>query len=452
MYISMGPYQPKLEEFPPSFDGQQFRRFQYTWYAQFPWLEYSKEINLFRSWKRINNGEGCSFLHHEGGLNSHHTKALLKWGGLKNPSQYIDRDLNNYRFLWTRPCSITIHNLFRVGIYFCWLRQPSDRFVRERFFEVVNVKETSASTLKKEICIVLTHYNLLVEDLRGQRFDGASNMRCTWNGLQALFREDCPYTYYVHFFAHRLQLALVKVSKDHHYELKSIREAEIIDLIASGELKLVHELIKFIHYNNMEQLVGALILLRSYLEKMICNGSNNDIRGEAKGVYDAMSTFKFVFILHLMNKVLGISDLLCQALQMKSQDILNAIHLISNGWYTFIKSVISFFESHHIDASRMNDHHMKGTMHFYQQKDYVTVEHYYRIDLFNAVIYFQLIELNNRFTDQTMELLTLSSALNPVNSFKSFNVDDICNLVERFYPCDFTQFEILALRRQLECF
>ena len=106
----MGPYQPKLEEFPPSFDGQQFRRFQYTWYAQFPWLEYSKEINafacflfdenkakypkLFRSWKRINNGEGCSFLHHEGGLNSHHTKALLKWGGLKNPSQYIDRVMN----------------------------------------------------------------------------------------------------------------------------------------------------------------------------------------------------------------------------------------------------------------------------------------------------------------------------------------------------------------------
>ena len=53
---------------------------------------------------------------------------------------------------------------------------------------------------------------------------------------------------------------------------------------------------------------------------MICNGSNNDIQGEAKVVYDTMSTFKFIFILHLMNKVLRISDLLCQALQMKSQD------------------------------------------------------------------------------------------------------------------------------------
>ena len=70
-------------------------------------------------------------------------------------------------------------------------------------------------------------------------------------------------------------------------------------------------------------------VVHEYLEKLICNGLNNDIQGEAKGVYDVMSTFKFVFILHLINKVLGISDLLCQALQMKSQDFLNAIHLIS---------------------------------------------------------------------------------------------------------------------------
>ena len=56
-------------------------------------------------------------------------------------------------------------------------------------------------------------------------------------------------------------------------------------------------------------------------------------------------------------------------------------------------------------------------------------------------------ELNNRFTNKTMEVLTLSSALNHVDSFKSYNIDDICNLVERFYPQDFTQSEILTLRR-----
>ena len=50
--------------------------------------------------------------------------------------------------------------------------------------------------------------------MRGQRYDGASNMLGAWNGLQALFLKDCPCTYYVHCFAHQLQLALVAVSKD----------------------------------------------------------------------------------------------------------------------------------------------------------------------------------------------------------------------------------------------
>ena len=77
-----------------------------------------------------------------------------------------------------------------------------DGFIRERFFEVVCVDDTSALTLKREICIVLSRYNLLIENLRGQGYDGASNMRGEWNGLQALFLKDCPYAYYVHYFAH----------------------------------------------------------------------------------------------------------------------------------------------------------------------------------------------------------------------------------------------------------
>ena len=50
--------------------------------------------------------------------------------------------------------------------------------------------------------------------MRGQGYDGASNMRGAWNGLQALFIRDCPYAYYVHCFAHRLQLTLVFAAKD----------------------------------------------------------------------------------------------------------------------------------------------------------------------------------------------------------------------------------------------
>ena len=107
---------------------------------------------------------------------------------------------------------------------------------------------------------MLAQYNLLVENLRGQGYDGASNMAGEWNGLQSLFLNDCLYAYYVHCFAHRLQLVLVAVSKEVHEvwlffsklssiinfasasfkrysELKSTREKEIIDLIALEELK-----------------------------------------------------------------------------------------------------------------------------------------------------------------------------------------------------------------------
>ena len=77
-----------------------------------------------------------------------------------------------------------------------------DGFIRERFFEIVNVDETKALTLKNEICNVLAQYNLLVENLRGQGYDGASNMAGEWNGLQSLFLNGCLYAYYVHCFVH----------------------------------------------------------------------------------------------------------------------------------------------------------------------------------------------------------------------------------------------------------
>ena len=85
-------------------------------------------------------------------------------------------------------------------------------------------------------------------------------MRGEWNGLQTLFLKDCPYAYYIHCFAHRLQLVLVAVAKEvhdvwlffsklnsivnfvsasskRHSELKSIREGEIQELTALGELE-----------------------------------------------------------------------------------------------------------------------------------------------------------------------------------------------------------------------
>jgi hypothetical protein len=51
-----------------------------------------------------------------------------------------------------------------------------------------------------------------------------------------------------------------------------------------------------------------------------------------------------------------------------------------------------------------------------------------------------------------MELLTLSSALDPNNAYKSFNIDDICSLAEKYYSLDFSEQENIILRYQLKHF
>jgi hypothetical protein len=126
--------------------------------------------------------------------------------------------------------------------------------------------------------------------------------------------------------------------------------------------------------------------------------------------------------------------------------------LRQNGWDAFIGDVISFCISNKIDMLDMSAHYKEGTGRSCQQNDNITIEHFYRIDLFNAIIDFQLLELDNRFIEWTTRLFVLSSALNSVNGFKSLKIDDICSLASEFYPGDFTQVEMGNLRRQLKLY
>ena len=89
----------------------------------------------------------------------------------------------------------------------------AEGFVKERFFGLIHVVNTAALTLKKGIYSLLSQHCLDIQNIRWQGYDGASNMRGMWNELQALILNDCPYAYYIHCFAHCLQLTLVKGSK-----------------------------------------------------------------------------------------------------------------------------------------------------------------------------------------------------------------------------------------------
>ncbi|CAN1314720.1 hypothetical protein LINPERPRIM_LOCUS29427 [Linum perenne] len=76
------------------------------------------------------------------------------------------------------------------------------------------------------------------------------------------------------------------------------------------------------------------------------------------------------------------------------------------------------------------------------------------ISMFSATVEvirnFQLGALNSRFNESAVRLLQLSAALDPYNSFQSFNADNIYKLAEEFYPTDFQYHEMIALEGELK--
>lgn len=72
----------------------------------------------------------------------------------------------------------------------------------ERFLGLVQVEDTASLTLKEAIQSLLLRHQLPLSKVRGQGYDGASNMKGHVNGLKKLIMEDSPLAYYVHCFAH----------------------------------------------------------------------------------------------------------------------------------------------------------------------------------------------------------------------------------------------------------
>jgi hypothetical protein len=86
--------------------------------------------------------------------------------------------------------------------------------VQEKFVGVVHVEETTASHLKSSIDFMFSDLGLSLKRIRGQGYDGASNMSGEFNGLQAKIKAENKSAYYTHCFAHKLNLVVVAIAKD----------------------------------------------------------------------------------------------------------------------------------------------------------------------------------------------------------------------------------------------
>jgi len=99
----------------------------------------------------------------------------------------------------------------------------------------------------------------------------------------------------------------------------------------------------------------------------IVDGSTSSQRGDAYNAYKSLTSFEFILILYLIREIMGITYVLCQALQQQSQDIVN-------GWDKLLKNVTSICGKHDIEVPNFGASYVVRQERSHHQKDHITVE------------------------------------------------------------------------------
>ncbi|XP_013745323.2 uncharacterized protein LOC106447920 [Brassica napus] len=194
--------------------------------------------------------------------------------------------------------------------------------VKERFIGLVHVKETSSLSLKCAVDSLFAKHGLSMKKLRGQGYDGASNMKGEFNGLRSLIMRECSSAYYVHCFAHQLQLVVVVVAQKHF---------GVVDFF--------------------DKLAVLLNVVGAFCKRKDMVREDHLKRIEERTKKGEMKTGK------------GLNQ---EALQRKDLDILNAMSLVKstkqqlnklreNGWESLINKVFSFCKTYKTELMEFND-------------------------------------------------------------------------------------------------
>ncbi|KAL6538265.1 hypothetical protein OROGR_012253 [Orobanche gracilis] len=364
--------------------------------------------------------------------------------------------------------------------------------VKERFVGLVHVKETSSLSLKYAIDCLFAEFGLSLKQIRGQGYDGASNMRGEFNGLKALIMRENNSAHYVHCFAHQLQLVVVAIAKKHFAVgdffdmiavlinvvggsckrtdmIRDSQKERLLKEIGHGEIETgsgLNQELSLIragdtrwssHYKTLMRLVDLYPTVMDVLDFVEKEGEKDLQQRQANGLQIYFTSFNFVFYLHLMLHIFGLTDSLSTTLQRKDQDILNAMSMVKStkrqlqkfrldGWDLLLKKIFSFCDKHGIEKLNMMEPYINPKNR--RQKTGITYEHYYSFDCFNVVVDMQIAEFNDRFNEINSELLICMAALDPRDSFGAFDPLQLMRLAE-LYPDDFGSMERMTLEHEL---
>jgi hypothetical protein len=145
---------------------------------------------------------------------------------------------------WKEQMAVVLRYVDKCGI------------VKERFVSLVHVTETNSASLKSAIDALFADLKLSLKQVRGQGYDGASNMRGEFNGLQSLIMRENSSAYYVHCFAHQLQLVLVAIVRKHKGVSEFFTMISLLLNVVGGSSKR-RDMIRDINLQEMSKALGC---------------------------------------------------------------------------------------------------------------------------------------------------------------------------------------------------
>ncbi|KAL6521902.1 hypothetical protein OROMI_031779 [Orobanche minor] len=543
-YIRRGPCQPHDHNFPQTAFGEErkMRRFNPEWFKQHgDWIEYSVELDAafcffcylfkdetysggkafvsggFNTWSKPQSlkkhlGTSHASSHNEA-IRSfcrfNNQKASISYGLSKQSSlvkgEYrlrLETSIGALRYIMQQGLPARGHNesetsadvVDKEQLALCLRYVNKKGEVKERFLGIVFLEDTSSLTIKTTIQSLLMFHSLSWSRVRGQGFDGASNMQGSINGLKALILKESPCAYYIHCFAHQLQLTLVAVAKKNKccgwlFDMLAIllnlvggspkrmavlrkKQAEhLLEALESGECESGKGLNQELGLSrpgdtrwssHFKTISNVLALYPSIIDVLDVIGKIDGSDGfKVDAVMVGLESFDFVFIAHLLVAIFGYTNQLNMALQRREQDIVNAMTFVdvtrgqlqkmrNSGWDALMEKVSSFCTKYGIVVLDMDEMYVRPGKSK-RGVSQVTNLHHFRVEVFLNVLDHQLQEIDNRFNEVSKELLICMSCFCPDDGFSSFDPKKLVRLAE-FYPNEFSSSDLNYFEYELENF
>ncbi|XP_060210991.1 uncharacterized protein LOC132638013 [Lycium barbarum] len=452
-----------------------WRRFNSKWLDEYDWLEYSVTKDaafcfycyLFQD-ENINQGGGevfssigftswnkkKSFNEHIGGPNSVHNQSRRNAGDLMRQKQSIQSVLakqSDQQKWYTKRCD-NIAEAFK--------KAPKNNQLTSPYIQRDIITACKMETVK-----------YIIKDLNDDYFsilvDESRDVSC--KEQMAIVLRRCDEVQELLSLVSD-SLNMVGASFKHRDELRESQAKEIEEALCKGELKTGRGLNQELglaragdtrwgsHYKSFKKFILMFGPIIDVLDAIAVNARFAE-KCRAKEYLKACLTFEVVFMLHFKRTILAITNELNAAFQKKEKDIVNAMLLVGvtkkrlqklreEGWDSLIDEVSKFCIKYDISIPKFDEFYVILGRSRRRVAEY-TILHHCQVAIFYKIIDWQHQELNNRFDEETTDLLLGIACLNPTDSFSSFNIEKILRLAE-LYPGDFDKHARIDLRFQLE--